>query len=414
MRISTLQSFNSGLQAMQRINASLRKTQANIASGKKFNTPADDPVAATRILQLNQDIAIREQYRKNITLVTNRLSLEESILNGVGELLQRVRELTLQAGNGSLNATDRKFIGAEVRIRLDELLGMLNSKDPNGEYIFSGYKGDTIPFVDGGSGGYQFQGDEGERMLQIAASTFIQQKDSGKHIFVEVAAADNTFFTSASPRNSAVPAAAITVGQVLDQQLFDQFYPQDAYIEFQPIDDISPPGGNFTVRRRSDNRVLDGLVNEPFVEGAAIIFSGISVRITGNPDPGDSFAVESSNKQNVLTTLARLVDGLDISEDTAAGRARMANLIDTTLQNLDNAQTSMLEARSRIGGRLNTLDSIQALHEDVDGASKAVLSQLQDLDYADALSRLSLQSFILEAAQLSFVKIANLSLFSKL
>ena len=70
--------------------------------------------------------------------------------------------------------------------------------------------------------------------------------------------------------------------------------------------------------------------------------------------------------------------------------------------------------RSRIGGRLNTLDSIQALHADVDGASKAVLSELQDLDFAEALSRLSLESFILEAAQKSFARISSISLFSQL
>lgn len=399
---------------MQRISASLHKTQQNIASGTKFNTPADDPVASTRILQLRQDIALREQYQKNIRLVTNRLSLEESVLNGVSSVLQRVRELTLQVGDGSLSAADRNFLADEVSIRLDELLGMLNSKDPNGEYVFSGYKGNTIPFVNSGSAGYQFQGDEGQRMMQIDASTFIQAKDSGKQIFVEVAAAENTFFTSASPRNSAVPPAEITVGQVLDQALFDQFYPDDAYIEFQPIDDIVPSGSNFTVRRRSDNRILDGLENTPFVQGAAIIFNGVSVRISGNPDPGDSFSVESSNKQSVLTTFGRLVEGIERSDDTPAGRQRVADLVSATLQNLDNAQTNMLEARSRIGGRLNMLDSIQALHEDVDGASRAVLSELQDLDYAEALSRLTLESFVLEAAQKSFIKIAGLSLFNKL
>ena len=414
MRLSTLQVFHTGVQSMQRIDESMRKTQENVASGKKFNTPADDPVASTRILQLNQDIAVREQYQKNITTATNRLSLEESILSGVSDTLQRVRELTLQTGDGSLSASDRRFLATEISVRLDEVLGMLNSRDTNGEYIFSGFKGDTIPFVNGGDIGFQFQGDEGKRMLQIASSTFIQEKDSGKPIFVEVEAASNTFFTSASPRNTAVPPARITVGQVVDQEAFDQFYPEDAYIEFQPIEDVSPPVSNFTVRRRSDDRVLGGLLNRPYVEGQDIEFNGVAVKIKGSPDPGDSFEVVSSNKQSVLTTLVRLVDGVESADDTSVGQQQIADLLDMTLQNLDNAENNILEARSRIGGRLNTVESIQALHADVDGASRTVLSQLQDLDFAEAISRLSLESFILEAAQKSFARISSISLFSRL
>ncbi|MFT5794733.1 MAG: flagellar hook-associated protein 3 FlgL, partial [Saprospiraceae bacterium] len=85
-----------------------------------------------------------------------------------------------------------------------------------------------------------------------------------------------------------------------------------------------------------------------------------------------------------------------------------------TLENLDNAQSSIQEARSRIGGRLNTLESTQNMHEDVELLSQEVLSQLQDVDFAEAVSRLSLETFILEASQQSFARIANLSLFNSL
>jgi flagellar hook-associated protein 3 FlgL len=74
----------------------------------------------------------------------------------------------------------------------------------------------------------------------------------------------------------------------------------------------------------------------------------------------------------------------------------------------------MLEARSKVGARLNTLESTAKLHEHVDLVSKGVLSELQDVDFAEAVSRLSLETFILEAAQQSFARIANLSLFNYL
>jgi flagellar hook-associated protein 3 FlgL len=414
MRVSTLQTFNSGVNNMQRVSTLAAETQTQIATGRKFLTPSDDPVAATRILQLNQELASRDQYKQNITAVTNRLSLEESVLNGVTNVLQRIRELSVQAGDGSLNKDDRKSLAIEVKVRTDEMLGLLNTRDTNGEYLFSGYKGSVQPFVNGGGGSYKFVGDEGDRAVQIAAGTFISSRDSGKSIFEDVRAFEKTFVTNNNPRNTASPPATVNVGQVLDQETFDAFHPEDAYIVFEPVDARQPPAVNYTVRRKSDNRVIDGLQNEAFVSGAKINFQGLSVRISGTPDVGDNFLVESTSKQSVLTTMGRFAEGMSSIDDSFEGRARIDSLVAQTLENLDNAQTSILEARSKIGGRLNTLESTQSMHEDVELLSQEVLSQLQDVDFAEAVSRLSLETFILEASQQSFAKIANLSLFNSL
>tara|TARA_R110002072_G_scaffold31735_19_gene97772 strand:- start:12992 stop:14236 length:1245 start_codon:yes stop_codon:yes gene_type:complete len=414
MRITTIQTFNRGIADIQRVSNAGNDTQAQISSGRKFLRPSDDPVAATRILQLNQEIVSREQYQRNIISVTNRLSLEDSVLTGASDVLQRVREIGVQLGDGSLSQEDRGFLAEEVNIRLGELLGLFNTKDANGEFIFAGYKGNTQPFVDGGGGGYKFQGDEGERLVQIGATTYIASRDSGKALFEEVDSDSQSFVTTNNPRNTAVPPANITVGQVLDQETFDAFYPEDAYIEFGAADLISPPGLNYTVRRSSDNRVIEGLQNERFVSGDQIVFQGIGVRITGTPDPGDSFIIESSSQQSVLTTLGRMVEGFRSFDDSPLGKQQVIDLVSASLTNIDNAQTSILEAQSKVGARLNTLESTQSLHEQVDLVSQDVLSQLQDVDFAEAVSRLSLETFVLEAAQQSFARISNLSLFNSL
>jgi flagellar hook-associated protein 3 FlgL len=336
------------------------------------------------------------------------------VLSGIGDVLQRVREIAVQLGAGSLSQEDRGFLAEEVNIRLEEMLGLLNSRDSNGEFIFAGYKGSTQPFVDSGGGGYKFQGDEGERLVQIGATTFVTSRDSGKALFEEIPSDAQSFVTMNNPRNTAVPPADITVGQVLDQAEFDAFFPEDAYIEFEPLNAIEPPGLNYTVRRASDDRVIQGLQNERFVSGNQIRFEGIGVRITGTPDPGDSFIIESSSQQSVLTTLGRMVEGFREFDDTPEGREQVASLVASSINNLDNAQTRILEGQSKVGARLNTLESTQSLHEQVDLVSQDVLSQLRDVDFAEAVSRLSLETFVLEAAQQSFARIANLSLFNSL
>jgi flagellar hook-associated protein 3 FlgL len=414
MRISTIQTFNRGIADIQRVSNAGNTTQEQISTGRRVLRPSDDPVAATRILQLNQEIAAREQYQRNITSVTNRLSLEDSVLSGIGEVLQRVREIAVQLGSGSLSKQDRGFLAEEINVRQDELLSLLNTRDSNGEFIFAGYKGSTQPFVDSGGGGFKFQGDEGERLVQIGATTFVSSRDSGKPLFEEIPSDARNFVTSNNPRNTAVPPAAITVGQVIDQEVYDEFFPEDAYIEFEPADAIEPPGLNYTVRRSSDNRVIGGLQNERFVSGNQIVFEGIAVRITGTPDPGDSFIIESSSQQSVLTTLSRMVEGFRQFDDTPQGRQQVTDLVNSSMNNLDNAQTKILEGQSKVGARLNTLESTRSLHEQVDLVSQDVLSQLQDVDFAEAVSRLSLETFVLEAAQQSFARIANLSLFNSL
>ena len=72
----------------------------------------------------------------------------------------------------------------------------------------------------------------------------------------------------------------------------------------------------------------------------------------------------------------------------------------------------MSEIKSKIGARQNTLDSVRTLHEGVELVNQQVLSELRDLDYAEALSRLTLETFTLEAAQQSFSRISTLSLFN--
>lgn len=412
MRVSTMQSFNTGVRSILNNQESTTKTQQQISTGRRVLTPADDPIASTRILQLQQDISLREQYQKNVTASRNRLNLEESILSGVTENIQRVRELTVQAGNGSQTFDDRTAIAAEIEERLKAIVDLMNTKDASNTYIFSGYKGETEPFQTRSGGGVVYHGDDGERSLEIGSSTSVQTNDSGKTIFVDIESAENTFFTTENPHN--LGSAFITNGFTTDQTEYDSFYPEDVEIVFQPEGAITPPGPNYTVRQKSDDRIIDGLANQAYIPGQEIVVKGASFKITGEVEPGDSFFVISSEKQSLTDTVASLNEGLRTLLDNPQDAASLDKLVETTLLNLDSAITSVSQTQSEIGARLNTIDNIDNLHQDVDLVSKDVLSQLQDVDFAEAVSRLSLESFLLEAAQQSFAQINRLSLFNQL
>ena len=412
MRISTMQQFNTGLRSILNNQEGTLKTQQQISTGRRVLTPSDDPIASTRILQLQQDISLREQYQKNVDAAKNRLNLEESILEGVTENIARIRELTVNAGNGSMTLDDRTAIAAEIAQRLSSLEDLMNTKDASNTYIFSGFKGETLPFEKRPGGGVIYKGDDGERKLEISNSTKVQTNDTGKALFVDINSAEKTFYTRDNERN--IGTGFISNGFVTDQEAYDEFYPEDIVIQFNPDGFISPPGPNYSVLTKSDNRPIDGLSGVAYSAGTEIIINGINFKIAGEPEPGDSFFVISSEKQSVTDTVAGLVEGLRRLDDNPTDAASLDQLLETSLLNLDFAQSSVSEVRSELGGRLNTVDNIDNLHQDVDLVSQEVLSNLQDVDFAEAVSRLSLQSFLLEAAQQSFTQINRLSLFNTL
>ena len=412
MRISTMQQFNSGVRSILSNQESTTKTQQQISTGRRVLTPADDPIASTRILQLQQDISLRNQYEENITAARNRQNLEESILANVTENITRIRELTVRAGDGSLTSDDRTYIAFEMEERLDALVDAMNTKDASNTYIFAGFKGETLPFQERPGGGYTYEGDDGERNLEISNSTKVQTNDSGKNLFVDVDSIKNTFFTQDNDRN--IGSGFISNGFVGDQEAYDAFYPEDMVIRFNPDGYVAPPAPNYSVVTRSEDRPVNGLDGQVFIPGTEIVVEGANFKIAGNPEPGDTFFLRSSKAQSVTDTVAGLIEGLKTLQDNPVDSASLTDLLATSLSNLDFAQTSVSEVTSEIGGRLNTIDNIDNLHQDVDLVSQGILSQLQDVDFAEAVSRLSMESFLLEAAQQSFAQINRLSLFNQL
>lgn len=412
MRISTLQSFNKGLNAMLDNQSAVNRTQQQVSTGRRVLTPADDPIAATKILQLQQDNALREQYDKNLTASENRLKLEEAQLSGITDNMARLKELTVKAGDGSQTQSDRQAIASEVREILGATVDLMNSRDAGGEFIFSGFKGGTEPFQINDTGRYDYKGDEGQRFLAIGQSTTVATGDNGKELFEDIPATENTFLTRVNGNNTGT--AIINPGFVVDQEEYDQFYPEDMIITFNPESSISPPGPNFTIRQASDGRPVDGMSNVGYVAGDAISVAGTVVTISGDAQPGDEFLVDSSEKQGLTDTIFRLMDGLERLEDNPTDAATLDKLLEDTLNNLAAAQDSISAVRSEVGARLNVVENTRSLAADVELVNKEVLSKLSDVDFAEAVSRLSLESFLLEASQQSYTTIQNLSLFNKL
>jgi flagellar hook-associated protein 3 FlgL len=421
MRVSTLSIYNLANSSMSEANQALVRTQEQISTGKRILSAADDPVAATRIQQLNRNIASVDQFSRNIDIAENNLALEETSLNGATNLLQRIQELAVQAGNTAvLSPSEYASLADEVNIRLDELVGIANTQNSNGDYIFAGFKSDNQPFSGDSNNGYQFNGDEGQLRIEIDNSTTVASNDSAKAIFVDVPSDVNNVATSVNPNNRSDPSISVSVGNIVDQEAYDKFYPEDIIIQFNEDANVSPDAKNFTVTERSTGKVI--AADQLYTPGETLTYNGVELTITGNPASADSGAglvgdqvfVDSADTQDVITTLLRFRDALNGYDGSAEGVARLENSVGSTINNLRNAQASISEVVSSIGARNNVLESTRSLHADTNLASKELLSNLSDLDFAEASTRLQLESFILQAAQASFLRVSELSLINQL
>ncbi len=398
MRISTSQMHQSALNGMLEQQSRLNRTQLQIASGKRIQKPSDDPAGSTAMLALKQTLASTEQYQKNAESARIRLSQEEDLLAKVNNVLDRVRELSIQANNAALSPQDRDMLAVEVEQRLDEVRGYANARDANGEYLFAGYKGSAQPFVVTGSGAVQYAGDSGRRFVQVGADRQLAIGDSGVDVFMTIRNGNGRFTTSADAANTG--SGIVTAGQVTDGS---QYQGQRYSIVFTAAD-------SYDVLDDKGATVTSGSYSAS--TGNDIAFAGVSLRITGSPATGDRFTIDPSQNQDVFVTLQETIQAMRTGDQGPRGNAERANALGRAIVDIDQAMENVRQVRADVGARLNIIDSQTDLNDAYGLQLKTSVSDLEDLDYADAVTRLNRHMVGLQAAQQSYVRIQSLSLFN--
>lgn len=300
MRISTAQLFVQGSTAILNNQREVADTELQLATGKRLLHPADDPSAAVRILDLKETQDRLVQYRRNADAAMARLDQEETVLSSMENLLQRVRELAVQSSNGTMSADDRGAVAAEVREHLQGFLQLANSRDANGEYLFAGYQTQTQPFsYNATTGVVTYNGDDGQRALQIG------------------------------------DAREVAVGD---------------------------PGSIFM-----------------------------------------SFTAAAGGTTNIGEVLHDLASALELG-----------NAYPDAITDIDTAFSRLFDTHAKVGARMNAIDEQNAANQAFDLAVADVRSSLEDLDYAEAISRFNQQMTALQASQQAFLRVQDLSLFNYL
>ena len=384
------------LTSLSTLESNLSQTQNQITSNQSFTTAAQNPTAAGAVNNYNQALAQSQQYDTNANSAQTRLSTEDSALSQVQIQLQSLRTLALEANNSSLSTQDRAAIATQATQIQNSLLALANTQDGNGEYLFGGFATQTQPFTLSATGA-TYNGDQGQRQVQIAAGQSVADGDSGNTVFGQIKNGNGTFTATAAAANAGSGVLGATT--VSNAALYG------AGNGVYSINFTAP--GTYEVRDSTNALVSSGT----YTDGSTISFAGVQVTLSGQPAAGDSFAVAPSTNQSLFTTVQNLVNALQPGANSATATTQLNNSIGYALNNIDQALNQMSNVRASVGGRLNSITTQQSVSSSQQIQLQTNISNLQSLDYAGAITTLQQQNTTLSAALQAYSLTQGLSLF---
>src|SRR6202142_472259 len=381
------------LTSINTLESNINQTQNQVSSSKQFTTASQNPTAAGSVNNYEQALAQSQQYGTNATSAQTNLNTEGNALTQVQNQLQSLRSLALEANSGTLTNADRTAIATQVVQIQNSLLSLANTTNGNGEFIFGGFAAQTQPFTSTATGA-TYNGDQGQRQVQIAAGQTVGDGDNGDTVFNQIKTGNGTFAVAAAAGNTGSGIVGATT--VSNPAAYD--------------------GGTYAISFTAPGtyQVTKGatlVTTGSYTDGGTIAFNGVQVTLSGQPATNDSFTLAPSTNQSLFTTVQNLVSALQTGVSTPASSTSLNNSINTAINNIDQALSQTSNVRAPGGGRLNSITTQQSVATSQQTQLQQSITNLQGLDYASAITTLDQQNTTLSAALQAFTLTQGLSLF---
>jgi flagellar hook-associated protein 3 FlgL len=398
MRITTNMVYNRNISSLNNANERLSTAYEQLQSGDKFKTSGEDPSGMSQKMALTKEIDLFKQYGVNGSLLENSLGHEETVLTALNTAMTSAQTLIQKANDSAVGFDDRKAIASELEGLQKQMFDLMNSKNSQGEFIFGGNQSKTQPFVKDASGNYLFQGDTGQRNIQVSPTVQIAANDSGFNLFEIVP----------TRRTSSAGSANIQVG-VADQGNFDSFYRNnyDPALASNQYTVTTAAGAPDTYEVRDGGGTL--LQSGDYVAGNKIPFNGLELTLD-LPAGGaaQNFVLDPPQNNNILDGMSDFITALqdpNITPDTF-----QVKVADAT-SHMKNARLNVDQGLGEIGGRMNSLEQVLGSNEGLSTLNQQARAKVSEADLYEVIAALSKEDAALSASQLSFSKISKLTLF---
>ncbi|WP_336290952.1 flagellar hook-associated protein FlgL [Aeromonas dhakensis] len=398
MRITTNMVYDRNITSLNGANERLSTAYEQLMTGNKFKTAGEDPSGMSQKMALTKEIDLFKQYGVNGSLLENSLGHEETVLTALNTAMTSAQTLIQKANDSAVGYEDRQAIASELEGLQKQMFDLMNSKNSQGEYIFGGNQSKTQPFIQDASGNYIFQGDTGQRKIQVSPTVQIAANDSGFNLFEIVP----------TRRTSSAASANIQVG-VADQGHFDSFYrnnydPSLASNQYT-VNTIAGTPDTYEIRDGGGTLLQSG----DYVAGNKIPFNGLELTLS-LPAGGaaQNFVLDPPQNNNILDGMSDFITALrdpNITPDTF-----QLKVADATAH-MKNARLNVDQGLGEIGGRMNGLEQVMGSNEGLSTLNQQARAKVSEADLYEVIATLSKEDAALSATQLSFSKISKLTLF---
>ena len=413
MTISTSLFFSRGVDLMSKSQTDLAKLQEKVASGKELVRPSDGVDLALNISRLKSSIAKLDSYKDSLNAVNDRLRIEESYMTGTSDVLRQIKTLTIQGANASMSLSDKNVIATQIDELINELVNQANGADVNGNFLFAGTRVATRPYQLDDSGVFRYQGDQVNTSVDFSSTRQTVIGRSCPDVFQSVFTGE--MLNVVPGIYDVALTGSVEEGDVFSVSLDGVTYDYTAEsgdsaetvleaiqteieaaiaagthesITLSVVDDTM----TITAEDGYERRIIGTTVNA--VDG--VESQGLTVTETQTPDPGTPEKIEFFQSLQELTDLLRACDQQSVQSK-----------LDEVDQMIERATLGLGD----IGVKMSTIDAQIGINEDLKLGLQMALSGKEDLDYAAAITKMQAQMLSLEAAQSSFAKISQLTLF---
>jgi flagellar hook-associated protein 3 FlgL len=398
MRIGTAFAHLSSSSMIMDAQVKMYSTQNELSTGKKVSSPSEDPVNASQIVTAQASVSRQVSFSANQAYLEGELRQLESTLGSVGDTISTAREMLVSAGNGTFTDADRRSIANNLNSLRSQLISLGNTRGSDGQHLFSGFQSSTTPFAQS-SGSVVYAGDAGSRGVMVANGLAIQSNADGQSLFMQIPTGNGTFSTGVAATNTGnakIDTGTVTATTALTGQNYEIRLTAPATID---------------VVNTTTNTLVQ---SQAYVPGQAISFDGMQMTLTGTPAIGDRFIVTQGQTASVFDALDQAMAALNTSVLNDTDRAKVNDAIRQASASMEQAFNVALAKRAEVGARMTALDTTSRVGEGLEFENKALLSALQDVDYAEAASRFASQQTGLQAALAAYAQTSKMSLFDYL
>ncbi|MDL5025925.1 flagellar hook-associated protein FlgL [Vibrio gigantis] len=391
-RISSFHNYQSVQNDLRRQENKVHHNQAQLASGKKLQSPSDDPLATHYLQNIGQQSEQLKQYVDAITLVRNRLEHHEVLVSNTEGFADEAKRTVMEMINGALSPEDRLAKKREIQELANNFLHLANSQDESGNYTFAGTKPKNQPFFRDNQGNVTYQGDDYQRKMRVASSFEMAMNDPGSKMFMEI---DNPF-GDFEPQYDLEPASELLLERATNTTKDSSTY-KVTFVDMQT--------GNYAYQLEKDGTVVAA---EDFDPSTGIVYEGLNIQLKGQITKGDSITLEPRKTFSIFDTFKEAAEQAENPVSDASATAKLHQVT----EEFHAAFIHLTKARTDVGARLSTLDIQEQQHEDFKLSLAKAKSNFEDLDYSKAIIEFNENSRALQASQQAFGKTKDLTLFN--